>query len=72
MLKVIVSDYAYEWPNKYEIEAFKIREVFGEELVEIHHIGSTSVPGLKAKTHYRHHAVSQGYITVGVDCFEHS
>ncbi|WP_239635461.1 GrpB family protein [Paenibacillus sp. H1-7] len=26
-----------------------MRSIFGQELVDIHHIGSTSVPGLKAK-----------------------
>jgi GrpB-like predicted nucleotidyltransferase (UPF0157 family) len=33
----------------YEEEARKLRRVFGAELVSIHHIGSTAVPGLQAK-----------------------
>lgn len=30
-------------------EAAKLQTIFGNEIVDIHHIGSTSVPGLKAK-----------------------
>jgi GrpB-like predicted nucleotidyltransferase (UPF0157 family) len=48
-MKVIVTDYNPMWPNMFENEASRIREVFGEELIYVHHIGSTSVPGLKAK-----------------------
>lgn len=33
----------------FEEEAEKLKLIFGEELVAIHHIGSTAVPGLKAK-----------------------
>ena len=33
----------------FEAEAQKIKDIFGDELVDIHHIGSTSVPGLQAK-----------------------
>jgi GrpB-like predicted nucleotidyltransferase (UPF0157 family) len=33
----------------FEQEAAKISAVFGSELVSIHHIGSTSIPGLNAK-----------------------
>jgi len=33
----------------YEEEAIKLRRIFGEQLVAIHHIGSTSIPGLEAK-----------------------
>ncbi len=33
----------------YEEEASKLRRIFGSSLIEIHHIGSTSVVGLAAK-----------------------
>lgn len=49
MRKVEVLDYDPEWKIRFEQEAAMLREVFKEELVYIHHIGSTSVPGLKAK-----------------------
>jgi GrpB-like predicted nucleotidyltransferase (UPF0157 family) len=43
------SEYALEWPREFEIEAERLRSLLGEELVAVHHIGSTSVPGLAAK-----------------------
>ncbi|KLU62370.1 dephospho-CoA kinase/protein folding accessory domain-containing protein [Peptococcaceae bacterium CEB3] len=46
---VCVVDYDPRWPGMFEAEASLIREVFGEELLALHHIGSTSVPGLRAK-----------------------
>lgn len=48
-MQVRVVPYRAEWVELFEREAELIREVFGEELEEIHHIGSTSVPGLRAK-----------------------
>jgi GrpB-like predicted nucleotidyltransferase (UPF0157 family) len=37
------------WPRKYQDEVARLRPVFGLDLVEIHHVGSTAVPGLAAK-----------------------
>lgn len=37
------------WPEEFQAEAARLRTLLGEELVEVHHIGSTSVPGLAAK-----------------------
>ncbi|WOV83028.1 GrpB family protein [Sporosarcina jeotgali] len=48
-MRVIVVDHDSEWDQLFQEEAKKIKELFGEELVDIHHIGSTSVPGLQAK-----------------------
>jgi GrpB-like predicted nucleotidyltransferase (UPF0157 family) len=48
-MHVRVVPYCCEWPLLFEQEATLICEVFGDELAEIHHIGSTSVPGLQAK-----------------------
>jgi GrpB-like predicted nucleotidyltransferase (UPF0157 family) len=41
--------YSPEWPLEFEREAQRLRGIFGAEIVSIHHIGSTSVPGLDAK-----------------------
>ena len=48
-MKVVVTNSNPQWPGMFETEANKLREVFGDELTIVHHIGSTSVPGLKAK-----------------------
>ena len=42
---------AYEpaWPERFREEASSIASVFGGELVSLHHIGSTSIPGMSAK-----------------------
>ncbi|MFG6147432.1 GrpB family protein [Halobacillus sp. B23F22_1] len=49
MRKVEVEPYQEKWPTMFLEEAKKLREVFPTEILEIHHIGSTSVPGLHAK-----------------------
>jgi GrpB-like predicted nucleotidyltransferase (UPF0157 family) len=42
-----------EWDESYQVEfgeeAMKIREIFGNEVLGVFHIGSTAVPGLKSK-----------------------
>ena len=49
MRKIVVVDYRPEWAEAFEREAARIANVLGENMVAIHHIGSTSVPGLCAK-----------------------
>lgn len=49
VLRVVVTEYQAQWPRLYAEEAARLAAVFGDELVAIHHIGSTSVPGLQAK-----------------------
>ena len=46
---ISVVPYNPDWPKMFEAEATKIKEALGENCVAIHHIGSTSVPGLSAK-----------------------
>ena len=48
-MKVSVAPYNTDWPRIYEAEANKLREVPGKQFVDIHHIGSTAVPGMPAK-----------------------
>ncbi|XRG78420.1 GrpB family protein [Rossellomorea sp. GAMAL-10_SWC] len=46
---VIVKNHDENWKKLFQEEANLIREILKDELIEIHHIGSTSVPNLKAK-----------------------
>lgn len=46
---VKVTAYNQNWVRQFEEEAERLKDIFGDEIVEIHHFGSTSVPGLKAK-----------------------
>ena len=52
---VVIVDYDDRWPVIYEEEKQLILTVAGHKIVGIEHIGSTSVVGLGAKTHYRHY-----------------
>ena len=46
---VVVVDYDPRWPSMFEDEAARLRAAAGPALVELHHVGSTAVPGLAAK-----------------------
>lgn len=47
--KVEVVPYDPMWPKLFEVEAHRARVALGENFIAIHHVGSTSVPGLSAK-----------------------
>ncbi len=49
MRVVVVSEHHARWAQLFEQEAARLGPVFGDLLLEIHHIGSTAVPGLPAK-----------------------
>lgn len=44
-----VVPYNPEWSRQFETEAALIKQTLGEHCVAVHHIGSTSIPGLSAK-----------------------
>ncbi|MNI33849.1 dephospho-CoA kinase/protein folding accessory domain-containing protein [compost metagenome] len=48
-MNVVVTEYNDNWKQKFNDESQLIKDIFGNELIDIHHIGSTSVPGLKSK-----------------------
>jgi GrpB-like predicted nucleotidyltransferase (UPF0157 family) len=43
------TNYSPDWPRRFEAEAERLRTLLGDELIDVHHVGSTSVPGLAAK-----------------------
>jgi GrpB-like predicted nucleotidyltransferase (UPF0157 family) len=47
--KVEIAAYDADWVKKFEKEAVNLKKIFGGEFLEIHHIGSTSIPGMDAK-----------------------
>jgi GrpB-like predicted nucleotidyltransferase (UPF0157 family) len=50
MVRLIeVVPYKSEWRTQYIVEADKIADILGHELIEIHHIGSTAIKGISAK-----------------------
>lgn len=49
MQKVKVVPHNPNWRNEFETEAERIAAAFGETLVAVHHIGSTSIHGIYAK-----------------------
>ena len=48
-LTVGVVAYDAGWPAAYMLVASLVRRVLGNAVLELHHVGSTSVPGLPAK-----------------------
>lgn len=46
---VVLEDYSLEWNNDYEREKELLEKVLRDRIVEIHHVGSTAIKGLKAK-----------------------
>lgn len=49
MRTVVIVPYDDKWPEMFEIESLLIKTLLGAVAVSVHHIGSTSVPGLSAK-----------------------
>lgn len=46
---ITLEEYNSNWPKLYEAEAQKVRSVLGDKVLQLEHVGSTSVPGLCAK-----------------------
>ncbi|HZG18042.1 MAG TPA: GrpB family protein [Candidatus Bathyarchaeia archaeon] len=44
MRKTVIAPWTENWFDLYRIEEILLRSIFFDELLEIHHIGSTSVP----------------------------
>lgn len=80
MRRAEVVSYNKNWLGQFIEESESIKEIFGEELLNIYHIGSTSVPGMVAKPiidilievqdinnvdSYNCYMIEQGYIPKG-------
>ena len=48
--EIVLVEYNPQWPAFFERAAEEIRGALGDAALEIHHVGSTSVPGLMAKS----------------------
>lgn len=44
-----IVDYDPTWPDLFEREALRVREALSDGILQLEHVGSTSVPGLAAK-----------------------
>ena len=49
MARIEIVDYQPRWPREFAEIGARLRTAFGPAALAIHHIGSTSVPGLAAK-----------------------
>lgn len=49
MRKLELLPFDKNWTENFKEESKRIKEIYGRELLKIHHIGSTSIPGMIAK-----------------------
>ena len=47
--KTQIVDYDPNWVHQFKKESFLLKSIFGEIALNIDHIGSTAIPGIKAK-----------------------
>lgn len=67
--QVKLVDYVPAWRDLFAIEAIQIRSVLGTRAIDVQHVGSTSVPGLRAKP-ILDIAVGIENLRHGADCVE--
>lgn len=46
---IVIQDYDNHWPVSFQEEAAKISAILGQKIIQLEHVGSTSIPGLAAK-----------------------
>ena len=49
MKEINIIEYNHKWPFYFKTEAFIIKNALGDNCLEVHHIGSTSISGMIAK-----------------------
>lgn len=47
--KITLLEYDPRWPELFDREAKRIRSLLGKKVLQVEHVGSTSIPGLCAK-----------------------
>ena len=47
--EVKVVPYDNDWPRLFQLEVIRLRKALGDEIVSAYHIGSTAIPGMRAK-----------------------
>jgi GrpB-like predicted nucleotidyltransferase (UPF0157 family) len=47
--EIVLAEYDPEWPRWFERAEKQIRDALGDAVLQLEHVGSTSVPGLAAK-----------------------
>ena len=47
--KYNIETHDFLWPEKFELDAKKLKAIFGSDAIAVEHIGSTSVPGMDGK-----------------------
>lgn len=47
--RIEVVSYNSNWKGMYKEESEKIKNILNDIIIDIHHIGSTAIPGIKAK-----------------------
>ncbi len=57
-------EYDPEWPKLFEAYSNQIKGILGNDLLEIHHLGSTSIPGMFAKPNIDIYALASSLDTV--------
>lgn len=64
---VEIADYDPTWPDQFEAERARIAAALGDLALEIHHVGSTAIPGIDAKP-IIDTMVAVRYLDDAVDC----
>ncbi|HEY3523496.1 MAG TPA: GrpB family protein [Candidatus Limnocylindrales bacterium] len=47
--EVVLADYDASWPDRFDREATRIRQILGPRALRVEHVGSTAVPALAAR-----------------------
>ncbi len=48
-MTIEITSYNPTWPQIFEEEAGRLKDALGDNCIQVHHVGSTSIPGLVAK-----------------------